>query len=45
MNGAARGLRLPWAVIELRRQPRIVREKHYGVALSHGLDPDQEKSW
>jgi hypothetical protein len=45
MNGAARGLRSSWAVIELRRLPRIVREKHYGVALSHGLEQEQAKSW
>jgi hypothetical protein len=44
MNGAARGLSLPWAVIELRRLLGIVREKHYGVALSHGLEPEQAKS-
>ena len=45
MNGAARGLSLPWTVIELRRLPGIVREKHYGVALSHGLEQEPAKSW
>ena len=44
MNGAARGLSLPWTVIELRRLPGIVREKHYGVALSHGLEREQANS-
>ena len=44
MNGAARGLSLPWAVIELWRLPRIVREKHDGVALSHGLEREQANS-
>jgi hypothetical protein len=44
MNGAARGLSLPWAVIELWRLPGIVREKHDGVALSHGLEREQAKS-